>query len=63
MKYESYALIDNGSNLVLNTIVANKDYKLDGNYIIELQDGLKCEVGMFYNVKDGRFYDNPIIKE
>lgn len=57
MKNKSYALIEVDSNFVANTIVATEGYKVDGFYLIEIPDGIRCESGMYHNLDDGTFYD------
>lgn len=50
------AMIANGDMEVMNTIVADSvDFKIDGYTLIPIL-GKQCEIGMFYNKKDGLFY-------
>ena len=50
------AMIADGDIEVLNTIVAeSEDFKMEG-YVFVLILNKQCEIGMFYNEKDGLFY-------
>lgn len=58
MSVGKYAVIKNGDIIVLNIIVADKTFSLKGHYLVNFSGATLCQEGMFYNVKDGRFYDN-----
>jgi len=50
------AMIPDDDIEVLNTIIAeNEEFKIAGYYFIPISDK-QCQVGMFYNKKDGLFY-------
>lgn len=50
------AMITDGDIEVLNTIVAeSEDFKMSGYYFVPIVDK-QCQIGMFYNKKDGLFY-------
>ena len=50
------AMIADGDIEVLNTIVAeSEDFKMSGYYFVPIEDK-QCQIGMFYNKKDGLFY-------
>lgn len=50
------AMIADGDTEVLNTIVAeNEEFKMSGFYFVPIADK-PCQIGMFYNKKDGLFY-------
>lgn len=50
------AMIADGDIEVLNTIVAeSEDFKMDGYIFLPILNK-QCEIGMFYNNKDGFFY-------
>lgn len=50
------AMIANKSTEVVNTIIADDEsFEIDGFYFIPV-NGKECEIGMFYNKKDGVFY-------
>ena len=50
------AMIANESTEVVNTIIADDEsFKIEGFYFIPV-NGKECEIGMFYNKKDGEFY-------
>ncbi|WP_129991822.1 hypothetical protein [Rahnella sp. CFA14(1/10)] len=53
---KSYALIANEKILVVNTIVADETFQIEGYYLIEILDGILCQTGMYYNKGDGLFY-------
>lgn len=56
---KSYALIANDTTLVVNTIVADETFQMEGYYLIEMLDGILCQTGMYYNKEDGLFYFDP----
>ncbi|KAA6001384.1 hypothetical protein [Pantoea sp. M_5] len=59
----SCAVIQNQKNEVLNTIVADPDFEIEGFYLIEYDsDIVFCQKGMFYNEKDNLFYDEEGFK-
>lgn len=59
----AYAVIENDNIEVVNTILANPDFAIDGFYLIEYDSGkVFCQKGMFYNQKDGLFYDDKNFK-
>lgn len=50
------AMIADGDIEVVNTIVAeSEDFKMSGYYFVPIADK-QCQIGMFYNKKDGLFY-------
>jgi len=50
------AMIADDDIEVMNTIVAeNEEFKMSGYYFVPISDK-PCQIGMFYNKKDGRFY-------
>lgn len=54
----SYAMIAVGDIKVFNTIIANPDFTYDGYYFIKILTDVFCQIGMYYNVNDGLFYDD-----
>ncbi|WP_226020087.1 hypothetical protein [Serratia symbiotica] len=60
MKTGSYAVVKTGETKVDNIIVADDSLSLEGYDLIRFTvdgDDL-CQIGMFYNEKDGKFYDD-----
>ncbi|MFV9686562.1 hypothetical protein ACNY67_06685 [Pantoea sp. KXB45] len=56
------AMIADGDTEVLNTIVAeNEVFKMSGFYFVPIADN-PCQIGMFYNKKDGLFYFDKSFK-
>ncbi|MBU9816892.1 hypothetical protein J1781_18885 [Rahnella sp. C60] len=53
---KSYALITNETILVVNTIVADETFQIEGYYLMEILDGILCQTGIYYNELDGLFY-------
>lgn len=52
----SCAVIQNDIVEVLNTIIADPDFEIEGFYLIEYDsDKVFCQKGIFYNEKDGFF--------
>lgn len=50
------AMIADGDIEVMNTIVADsEDFKMEGYMFVPILSK-QCEIGMFYNKKDGLFY-------
>lgn len=50
------AMVANNNTEVVNTIIVDdKSFKMDGYYFVPV-NGKECEVGMYYNDKDGNFY-------
>lgn len=50
------AMIADGDIEVMNTIVADsEDFKMEGYMFVPILNK-QCEIGMFYNKKDGLFY-------
>jgi len=59
----SCAVIQNDIVEVLNTIIADPDFEIEGFYLIEYySDKVFCQKGIFYNEKDGVFYDEEAFK-
>lgn len=52
----NYAQIANGKTEVVNKIVADDGFELEGYYLVKIEDGIWCDIGSFYNKKDGIFY-------
>lgn len=57
-----YAMIKENEIIVINTIVADPNFSIDGYYLIEIIAGVFCKIGMFYNKDDGLFYDDDDFK-
>ncbi|MDU5837776.1 MAG: hypothetical protein E6Z53_12035 [Pantoea sp.] len=55
METSTYALIPNGENIVVNTIICDEDFEIEGFYKVKVEDGVFCEIGMNYDKKKG-FY-------
>lgn len=55
MENYTYALIKNGDNEVVNTIICDEKFEIEGFCKIKLKDGVFCEIGMHYDAKKG-FY-------
>lgn len=59
----SCAVIQNDKIEVLNTIVADPSFEIEGFYLIEYDsDIVFCQKGMFYSEKDNLFYDEEDFK-
>ncbi|CAI2401631.1 Uncharacterised protein [Serratia proteamaculans] len=58
MRTGNYAVIKTGGNKVENIIVADDYFSLDGFDLIPFAVDNLCQIGMFYNEKDDRFYDD-----
>ncbi|MBV0841354.1 hypothetical protein [Serratia liquefaciens] len=62
MRIGNYAVITTGGNKVENIIVADDTFSLDGfdliPFAVDVDD--LCQIGMFYNEKDDRFYDDEL---
>lgn len=57
------AVIQNDKIEVVNTIVADPGFEIEGFYLIEYDlDKVFCQKGMFYNKKDNLFYDDEKFK-
>ncbi|HBT4702527.1 TPA: hypothetical protein MB312_005174, partial [Klebsiella pneumoniae] len=52
----NYAVIENG--IVINIIIAENGYEYAGADLVEYQESIFCQPGMFYNKDDGLFYDD-----
>lgn len=53
------AVIQKDSIEVVNTILADLDFQIDGVDLVEYDsDKVFCQKGMFYNGKDNLFYDD-----
>ncbi|PLR30289.1 hypothetical protein CYR55_22300 [Chimaeribacter californicus] len=50
-----YAMIPNGSKVVMQVIETLNTFKMPGYYFILVADGVTCESGMIYNPADGSF--------
>lgn len=59
MTIGNYAMMKNGDNLVINTVVKDSEFVLEGYYFVEMVDGVFCQQGMYYNSVDQLFYDDP----
>lgn len=56
-KIKYMALIQSGSHKVDNVIVISEDgFSLDGFTLVEINNGVTCAPGMYYNPKDELFY-------
>lgn len=59
----SCAVIQNNEIEVVNTIVADPDFEIEGFYLVEYDsDKVFCQKGMFYNKNDNLFYDDESFK-
>lgn len=54
-----YAVMENGSNYVVNHIMAHPDFDPKGYWLVKILDGVFCQKGMYYNENDGLFYQDP----
>jgi len=54
----SYAQIANDTIIVVNTIIADPDFEIDGFYLIDIQGGILCQKEMYLNKANGLFYDD-----
>ncbi len=55
------AVIHKDSIEVVNTILADTDFPIDGFYLVEYDsDKFFCQKGIFYNATDAHFYDDSI---
>ncbi|GKJ17065.1 TPA: hypothetical protein ACHSNU_004789 [Klebsiella pneumoniae] len=52
----NYAVIENG--IVINIIIAENGYEYAGADLVEYQENIFCQPGMFYNKDDGLFHDD-----
>lgn len=55
MEISDYAMIKIGDTEVLNTIVADEDFSMEGYYFIKIELGVFVTIGMSYNEKDNSF--------
>lgn len=54
-----YAVIENNSLIVTNTILSDDGFEIDGCYLVGYDhDKIFCQKGMCYNSNDGVFYDD-----
>lgn len=56
MMNSCYAVVSEITNEVINTIIADSDFGCEGCYLIEIEDSILCQTGMYYNQKDTQFY-------
>lgn len=54
----TYAMIKSGVNEVINTIMADDSFPMDGFYFVEIGSDVFCQTGMFYNEAVNLFYDD-----
>ncbi|POW54576.1 hypothetical protein C3408_22225 [Candidatus Pantoea alvi] len=54
-----YAVLETGTNVVENIILANESFVLDGYTLQLISNKVFCEPGMYYNVSDELYYQNP----
>lgn len=59
MTIGNYAMIETGKTYVINTVVKDDDFELDGYYFVKIKEGVFCQQGMYYNNADGLFYGDP----
>lgn len=55
MTASDYAMIKDGDTEVLNTIVAEENFTLDGYYFVKIEPGEFVTIGMKYDNKSGKF--------
>ncbi len=58
MTISNYVMIPDGSTKVFNKIVADENFTIEGYYLVLLDDSLFCDIGNFYNKKDGLYYED-----
>ncbi|QJD69040.1 hypothetical protein HG421_15930 [Xanthomonas campestris pv. badrii] len=51
-----YAMIQRGTDVVVNIIVSDSGFTIDGFEFRALQDKTVCEPGMYFNRGDGLYY-------
>ncbi|AOD13551.1 hypothetical protein VB151_10025 [Xanthomonas fragariae] len=51
-----YAMIQTGNDVVINIIVSESGFTIDGFEFRALQDTTVCEPGMYFNRRDGLYY-------
>ncbi|MCC5052016.1 hypothetical protein [Xanthomonas campestris] len=51
-----YAMIQNEADVVVNVIVSDSGFTIDGFEFRALQDKTVCEPGMYFNRRDGLYY-------
>ncbi|CAD7378240.1 hypothetical protein X12_001146 [Xanthomonas arboricola] len=51
-----YAMIQTGTDVVVNIIVSDSGFTIDGFEFRALQDKSVCEPGMYFNRGDGLYY-------
>lgn len=56
MAVSDYAMIQNGDTLVVNIIVADETFTMEGFYFIRIKPGLFVNIGMHYDVSTDTFY-------
>lgn len=60
MKSGSFALLKSGDNQVENIIVADEVFSLEGYALVHFAEDCPCQIGMFYNEEDEKFYDDEL---
>ena len=51
-----YAMIQTGDEVVVNVIVSDSSFTIDGFELRALQDKTVCEPGMYFNRRDWLYY-------
>lgn len=58
IKTDNYAMLENNSNYVDNTILADDKFSVVGFKLIKIEPEKFCQPGMYFNEIDGLFYDD-----
>jgi hypothetical protein len=52
-------MIQTGSDLVVNIIVSESGFAIDGFEFRPIEESTMCEPGMYFNRRDGLYYFDP----
>ena len=57
--YPSHAMLKGASNIVTSMVDVPDDFVMPGYIFVTIPKGAKCDVGMYYDIYSGLFYDDP----
>lgn len=57
--YPTHAMLKGSSNVVASLVDVPDSFSMAGYIFVTIPKGAKCDVGMYYDIYSGLFYDDP----
>lgn len=57
--YPTHAMLKGASSVVTSLVDVPDDFVMPGYIFVSIPKGAKCDVGMYYDIYSGLFYDDP----